>query len=72
MKITFNKKSGFLIIVLMFLYMAINYIDAFLEYYKNGSASTFFICLFSFVVFGFVLNITLWSNSLYNEFYKRS
>jgi hypothetical protein len=41
MKITFNKKSGFLIIVLMFLYMTINYIDAFLEYYKNGSASTF-------------------------------
>jgi uncharacterized integral membrane protein len=72
MKITFNKKSGFLIIVLMFLYMAINYIDAFLEYYKNGSASTFFISLFSFVVFGFVLNIALWSNSLYNEFYKRS
>lgn len=72
MEITFNKKSGVLIIVLMLIYMTINYITAFLEYYKKGSTSTFFICLFSVVVFGFVLNILLWSNSLFNEVKERS
>jgi uncharacterized integral membrane protein len=67
MNIRFNKKSGFLAIILMFVFMAINYIDAILEYKKYNEVSPFLISTFIVIMFGFMLNIGLWSKSLYNE-----
>lgn len=67
MRITFNKKPGFLAIILMFLFLTINYIDVILDYKKFHEASPFFIALFSIIMFGFILNIGLWFSSLYNE-----
>ncbi len=67
MNIRFNKKSGFLAIILMFVFMAINYIDAILEYKKYNEVSPFLISTFIIIMFGFMLNIGLWGKSLYNE-----
>jgi len=67
MNIRFYKKSGFLAIILMFVFMAINYIDAILEYKKYNEVSPFLISTFIIIMFGFMLNIGLWGKSLYNE-----
>ena len=67
MNIRFYKKSGFLAIILMFVFMAINYIDAILDYKKYHEVSPFLVSLFLVIMFGFLLNIGLWGKSLYNE-----
>lgn len=67
MNIRFNKKSGFLAIILMFVFMTINYIDAILDYKKYNEISPFLISTFIIIIFGFMLNIGLWCKSLYNE-----